>query len=88
MGSSHLTIAQQGRLEELRTLMASGEYQDEFQAVFPHHLSSSSILLFKRNAVGVTSLPCDEADFLALVQQGYITIVRQTHETYWGYVTP
>ena len=90
MASSHLTDAQQTLLEAMQTILASGQYVDTFQAAFPQCLPHAHTLFFARHDkhASMRSLPCHEADFLALVQQGYITVVREGHETYWGSLTP
>ena len=86
MTSPALTPPQSALLTAMREGTASGKYTNYFQATFLPDVSPT-IVFFSRYRGKVLTVWETEANFLALVQHGDITITHQGAGGYWGHLT-
>jgi hypothetical protein len=86
MPSPDLTASQSTLLQAMRQVIAAGDYQNSFQAIFPHDTPPSIVFFHCHRAEDVMTVRGAKIDFLALIQHEDIVIIHQGGTAYWGYL--
>ena len=87
MPAPDLTPVQSALLTAMHEAITSGKYTNYFQATFLLDVSPTIVFFSRYRREKALTVRETEANFLALVQHGDITITHQGAGGYWGHLT-